>query len=77
MEAGLEGTNPRSGEGSVEPERSEPVLDGTRAFSGFSVDNLERAKAFYGETLGLEVSEEEAMGLLRSSISQWRMWSKQ
>ena len=29
----------------------------TKAFSGFSVDDLQRAKAFYGETLGLEVSE--------------------
>src|SRR5437016_3604622 len=27
------------------------------AFSGFSVDDLPKAKAFYGETLGLEVSE--------------------
>lgn len=31
------------------------------AFSGFSVDNLEKAKAFYGMTLGLEVSEENGM----------------
>jgi catechol 2,3-dioxygenase-like lactoylglutathione lyase family enzyme len=30
------------------------------AFSGFSVDNLERAKQFYGETLGLSVSENPA-----------------
>ena len=30
----------------------------TKAFSGFSVDDLERAKEFYGDTLGLEVSEE-------------------
>lgn len=30
----------------------------TKAFSGFSVDDLEAAKKFYGETLGLEVSEE-------------------
>ena len=27
------------------------------AFSGFSVNDLEAAKKFYGETLGLEVSE--------------------
>jgi catechol 2,3-dioxygenase-like lactoylglutathione lyase family enzyme len=33
----------------------------TKAFSGFSVDNIEAAKAFYGETLGLEVSEENGM----------------
>jgi catechol 2,3-dioxygenase-like lactoylglutathione lyase family enzyme len=32
----------------------------TQAFSGFSVDNLERAKQFYGGTLGLNVSENPA-----------------
>jgi predicted enzyme related to lactoylglutathione lyase len=30
----------------------------TKAFSGFSVDDVTRAKKFYGETLGLRVSEE-------------------
>jgi catechol 2,3-dioxygenase-like lactoylglutathione lyase family enzyme len=30
----------------------------TDAFSGFSVDDLEKAQAFYGETLGLRTSEE-------------------
>jgi catechol 2,3-dioxygenase-like lactoylglutathione lyase family enzyme len=29
----------------------------TRAYSGFSVNDLQKAKAFYGQTLGLEVSE--------------------
>ena len=29
----------------------------TKAFSSFSVDDLEKAKQFYGETLGLEVVE--------------------
>lgn len=38
----------------------------TKAFSGFSVDNLEKAKQFYGELLGLEVSE--VMGLLQLHI---------
>ena len=33
------------------------------AFSGFSVNDLEKAKAFYGQTLGLDI-EEENMGLL-------------
>ena len=33
----------------------------TKAFSGFSVNDLEKAKHFYGEILGLEVSE--SMGL--------------
>ena len=31
----------------------------TKAFSSFSVDDLERAKQFYGETLGLDVAERE------------------
>jgi predicted enzyme related to lactoylglutathione lyase len=34
----------------------------TKAFSGFAVDDISAAKTFYGETLGLEVSE--ANGLL-------------
>jgi catechol 2,3-dioxygenase-like lactoylglutathione lyase family enzyme len=34
------------------------MLKDTRAFSGFSVDDVEAAKRFYGETLGLEVTEE-------------------
>ena len=29
----------------------------THAFSGFSVNDLQKAKQFYGQTLGLEVSE--------------------
>ena len=33
----------------------------TKAFSGFSVDDIPRAREFYGETLGLEVSEENGM----------------
>jgi catechol 2,3-dioxygenase-like lactoylglutathione lyase family enzyme len=35
----------------------------SRAFSGFSIDDLEAAKRFYGETLGLDVTENE-MGFL-------------
>jgi catechol 2,3-dioxygenase-like lactoylglutathione lyase family enzyme len=33
----------------------------TKAFSGFSVDDIPKAKAFYGETLGLNVTEENGM----------------
>ena len=32
-----------------------------KAFSGFSVRDVPRAKQFYGETLGLNVSEEHGM----------------
>jgi catechol 2,3-dioxygenase-like lactoylglutathione lyase family enzyme len=33
----------------------------TEAFSGFAVPDVEQAKRFYGETLGLRVSEEDGM----------------
>ena len=33
------------------------VFNDTKAFSGFSVDDLDRAREFYGETLGIEVDE--------------------
>jgi catechol 2,3-dioxygenase-like lactoylglutathione lyase family enzyme len=36
----------------------------TKAFSGFSVSDLEKAREFYGQTLGLDVSEtKEGLGL--------------
>jgi catechol 2,3-dioxygenase-like lactoylglutathione lyase family enzyme len=35
----------------------------TQAFSGFAVDDLDAARAFYGETLGLDVSTND-MGIL-------------
>jgi catechol 2,3-dioxygenase-like lactoylglutathione lyase family enzyme len=38
------------------------MLGQSRAFSGFSVDDIQKAKEFYGRTLGLNVSE--ANGLL-------------
>jgi catechol 2,3-dioxygenase-like lactoylglutathione lyase family enzyme len=37
----------------------------TKAFSGFSVDDVPRAKRFYGDTLGLDVSEEHGMLFLK------------
>ncbi len=39
----------------------------TRAFSGFSVDDIQKAKEFYSQTLGLEVSEMN--GLLNLNIA--------
>lgn len=35
------------------------IFKNTKAFSSFSVDDLEEAKKFYGQTLGVEVSESE------------------
>ena len=37
------------------------MLENTKAFSGFSVDDIPRAKQFYGDTLGLKVTEEDGM----------------
>jgi catechol 2,3-dioxygenase-like lactoylglutathione lyase family enzyme len=37
------------------------VFENTKAFSGFSVDDLERARQFYEGTLGLSVTEENGM----------------
>jgi catechol 2,3-dioxygenase-like lactoylglutathione lyase family enzyme len=33
----------------------------TKAFSGFAVDDVERARAFYGDTLGLKTSEQHGL----------------
>jgi catechol 2,3-dioxygenase-like lactoylglutathione lyase family enzyme len=33
----------------------------TKAYSGFSVDDIPKAKEFYGGTLGLDVTEEHGM----------------
>ncbi len=41
------------------------VLSDSPAFSGFSVDDLDRARAFYEEVLGLRTSPEEMDGILR------------
>ena len=37
------------------------MLGNSKAFSGFSVDDIPRAKEFYGTTLGLDVSEDNGM----------------
>ena len=39
----------------------------TKAFSGFAVDDVEKAREFYGEALGLRTSE--AYGMLRLHIA--------
>jgi predicted enzyme related to lactoylglutathione lyase len=40
----------------------------TPAFSGFAVDDIEAAKQFYGETLGLKVSD-GPMGILNLELA--------
>ena len=44
------------------------MLNDSKAFSGFSVDNLEKAKEFYSKILGLEVTENK-MGVLELHVS--------
>jgi catechol 2,3-dioxygenase-like lactoylglutathione lyase family enzyme len=41
------------------------MLKTSKGFSGFSVNDIPKAKKFYGETLGLEVKEDEGMLLLQ------------
>jgi catechol 2,3-dioxygenase-like lactoylglutathione lyase family enzyme len=41
------------------------MLQRSHAFSGFSTNDIAAAKAFYGETLGVEVSEANGMLTLR------------
>jgi catechol 2,3-dioxygenase-like lactoylglutathione lyase family enzyme len=43
----------------------------TKAFSGFAVDDLDKAREFYGSVLGLDVSTEE-MGLLTLHLAGGR-----
>ena len=40
------------------------MLGSSPAFHGFSVDDLEAARAFYADTLGLEVTQENGMLVL-------------
>jgi predicted enzyme related to lactoylglutathione lyase len=39
-----------------------PVLTDSKAFSGFSANDLDRAKSFYEDTLGLQVTAMPEMG---------------
>ena len=43
------------------------MFSAAQAFSGFSIDDLPAAKTFYGETLGLEVTENN-MGFLELQL---------
>lgn len=45
------------------------MLKDSKAFSGFSVDDIPKAKEFYGQTLGLDVSEDQGMGLLSLKLA--------
>lgn len=45
------------------------MLENSKAYSGFAVDDIEKAKEFYGETLSLDVSVlDEENGLLQLDL---------
>jgi catechol 2,3-dioxygenase-like lactoylglutathione lyase family enzyme len=54
---------PAAGSGLIlDTEREEHTMLGeSKAFSGFAVDDLEKAKAFYEDVLGLKTSEEHGL----------------
>ncbi len=58
-------TNPRCDQLTKESDQS--MFENVKALSGFAVDDLPKAKEFYGQTLGLRISEEH--GLLRLHIA--------
>jgi catechol 2,3-dioxygenase-like lactoylglutathione lyase family enzyme len=37
------------------------MFTNTKAFSGFAVDDVEKAREFYGDTLGIETSEDHGL----------------
>jgi catechol 2,3-dioxygenase-like lactoylglutathione lyase family enzyme len=41
------------------------MLDSTKAFHGFAVPDIDQAAAFYGDTLGLDMSREHGLLMLR------------
>ena len=43
------------------------MFENSKAFSGFSVDDIPKARQFYGETLGLRVTEENGMLTLHTA----------
>jgi predicted enzyme related to lactoylglutathione lyase len=44
------------------------MFQDSQAFSGFSVDDLDAARSFYGDTLGLDVSDVEMDGLMQLTL---------
>jgi catechol 2,3-dioxygenase-like lactoylglutathione lyase family enzyme len=46
------------------------MFEHTKAFSGFAVDDLDKARQFYGDTLGVRTSEEN--GLLTLHLAEDR-----
>src|SRR4029078_1319256 len=49
----------------VHTTRGPAMLQDSKAFSSFAVDDVERARAFYTDILGLDATVDGEMGLLR------------
>jgi predicted enzyme related to lactoylglutathione lyase len=65
---GLHGVRPAPGRG-----KELVMLTDSKAYSGFAVDDLKKAKEFYGDTLGLKTSVlDEANGLLSLHLTGGR-----
>lgn len=45
------------------------MLGSTQAFSGFAVDDLDAARAFYGDTLGIAVEEQMDGAILQLGLA--------
>jgi len=45
------------------------MFENTKAFSGFSVDDVAKAREFYGGTLGLAVEEDNGMLAIARGVS--------
>jgi len=46
------------------------MLENSKAYSGFAVDDIDKARQFYGETLGLKVSVlDEENGLIQLDLA--------
>lgn len=53
------------------------VFKNTKAFSSFSVDDLEKAKEFYGKILGIDISEsKEGLSLYPKSSNEIFIYPK-
>src|SRR6266446_1540061 len=46
------------------------MLRDSKAFSGFSAEDIPKAKKFYAETLGLDVSESNGLLTLRLAVDE-------
>jgi hypothetical protein len=48
--------------------QTEAILKGSPIFSTFAVDDIDTARRFYQDTLGLDVRDRRMPGLLRSTV---------